>query len=286
MLNVKLNKSADLTNPTQKAIALGMVGVALLVLWFILPPLITILTNVWIAIAVGAPLAFLIWNYQAVWGLFKRISWNFTKKVISSDKLWYLWQGYNWLLSENERMNEDIKALSASRMQSQKMLRSIVTDSNRATEEHALEKDPIKKRVLEVKVKMLNQQFENIEPKVLTAEQLEKDFIDYYNNRVADTEILKIKLDAMAQEYTLYKQMAKNTANASNWMKTSPEMKMFNESIRQIDMSLDTYTADIEDFKRNVLPKMSSNSTSRQLDAQEGAKLIEEYKKSRLLLTA
>lgn len=262
-----------------------MVGVVLMVLWFLLPPLITIFANLWLLAIIGIPMLFLIYNYEAFWMLFKRLSWNMTKKIISSDKLWYLWQGYNYLLGENDKMAQDIKEITASRLQSQKILQGIASDATRASKEHDLEADPIKKRVLEIKVKMLDTQFKNIEPKVNAAVQLEADLQDYYRNRLADTEILKITLDAKAQEYTLYKQMAKATANASNWMKTAPEMVTFNESLKQIDASLDSYTADIEDFRRNVLPKMSSNSTARQLDAQEGAALIEEYKKSRLQLT-
>jgi hypothetical protein len=279
MLNVK---SADLTNPFQKGVALLMVGAVLVILWFLLPPLITIFANIWILIALAVPMLFLIYSYEAFWSLFKRLSWNMTKKMISSDKLWYLWQGYNYLLGENDKMAQDLKAITASRIQSQKTLQSIASDATTASKLHELETNPTQRRVLEVKVKMLDQQFKNIEPKVLAAEQLEKDLIDYYENRVADTQILKINLDGKAQEYELYKQMAKATANASNWMKNSTEMVAFNESLKQIDASLDSYTADIEDFRRNVLPKMSSNSTERTLNAQEGAALIEQYKKSRL----
>lgn len=279
MLNIK---TADLTNPAQKSIALLLVGVVLVILWFLLPPLITIFANLWLLAALGIPILFIAYNYETFWSLFKRISWNMTKKLISSDKLWYLWQGYNYLLNENDKMAQDIKSITSSRLQSQKMLQGIATDSIEAVKLHEMETDSTKKRVLEVKVKMLDQQFKNIEPKVNSAVQLETDLQDYYKNRVADTEILKISLDAKAQEYTLYKQMSEATANASNWMKNSSEMKSFNESLRQIDASLDSYTADIEDFKRNVLPKMSSDSTQRQLDAKEGQALIEEYKKSRL----
>jgi hypothetical protein len=281
MINIK---SADLTNPAQKFIALCMLGLVLLILYFLLPPLITILANIWLAVGLAVPLFFLIYNYEAVWSLFKRLSWNMTKKLISSDKLWYLWQGYNYLVKENELMEKDIDNVVKSRLQSEKMLSNIVKDSNRAKQEAEIEKSIPKLRVIEVKVKMLNDQFNNIEPKVQTAKLLEKDLRDYYENRLADTEILKINLEAKAQEYTLYKDMANATKNASRWMKESSEMRMFNESLKQIDDSLNEYTANIESFKRNILPKMSSDSTSRTLDAQEGAKLIEEYKKNRLNL--
>lgn len=281
MINVK---SADLTNQAQKAIALFIVGTILLILWFLLPPLITIFANLWILALIGIPMLFLIYNYQSLWSLFKRLSWNMTKKLISSDKLWYLWRGYNYLLGENDKMAADIKGMTALRANSERTLAGIARDARRASEEHEIESEPNKKRVLEVKVRMLDQQFKNIDPKVAAAKQLEANLIDYYNTRVADTEILKITLDGKAQEYSLYKQMAEATANASRWMKDSPEMREFNESLNQIDASIDSYTADIEDFKRNVLPKMNSNSASRQLDAQEGLKLIEEYKKNRLQL--
>lgn len=283
MITIKTS-NADLTSPGQKLIALGMIGVVLTILWFLLPPIITILTNIWWTIGLGVPLLFLAWNYEAVWSMFKRLSWNMTKKIISSDKLWYLWQGYNYLLKENDAMQQDINNVVASRLKSQKMLEGIVKDSNRAMQEHEQENEPNKKRVLEVKVTMLDEQFKNIEPKVKMAQQQENDLKDYYDTRVADTEILKIKLDAKAQEYELYKQMSEASDNASRWMKESNQMKMFNESLRQIDQSLDTYTANIENFRRNILPKMSSDSASKRVDADNGVKLIEEWKKKRLEL--
>lgn len=277
-------KSADLTNPTQKLIALFMVGLVLLLLWFLLPPLITIMANLYIALVLAAGLLFIGWNYEAFWSLFKRLSWNMTKKMISSDKLWYLWQGYNYLVRENETMEQDITKAAGLRIQAEKDLATIAKDATQAKKEAAIEKDTIKLRVLQVKVNVLDKQFKNSEPRLEMARKQEQDFIDYYNNRVADTEILKISLTAKAQEYEMYKKLSEMSDNASNWMKESPEMKNYNESIRQIDESVNQYTANIESFRRNVLPKMSSNSTAKMVDAEEGAKLIEEYKKTRLQL--
>lgn len=183
-------------------------------------------------------------------------------------------------------MAEDIKSITASRISSERMLAGIARDSKRAMEEHEIESDLNKKRVLEAKVNMLDQQFKSVEPGVASAKDMEAKLIDYYQTRVADTEILKVTLDGKAQLFTLYKEQAKATANAARWMKASKEMRDFNESLRQIDTSIDSYTSDIEDFKRNVLPKMNSNSASRQVDAQEGLALIEEYKKKRMQLAA
>lgn len=275
MLNVK---SADLTNPTQKGIALLIGGAVLTVLWFLLPPLITILANLWLAAFIGIPLAFCIYNYETFWSLFKRLSWNMTKKIISSDKLWYLWQGYNYLVKENEKMNQDIQDIAKARIGAERRLATIAGDIKRAMGESDFEKDATKKRIIQAKVSMLDQQFKALDPQVIAYKQLEAELTDYWRNRCADTEILKVQLEGKAQLYEMARDAAKASGNAARWMKQSKEMRDFNESIKQIDEAMDTYTASIEDFKRNVLPAMGSGSASRTYDAQEGAKLIEEYK--------
>lgn len=277
MFNIK---SADLTSPGQKLIAGLMAGGALVILWFLLPPLITILTNIWIMIGLGVPLAFLIYNYEILWSLFKRLSWNMTKKIISSDKLWYLWQGYNYLVTENQKMNEDIKGVTKSRLGAERNLAAIANDLKETMGQEGFEKDPTKKRILQAKVKMLDQQFKALDPQVNAYKELEAQLTDYWKNRVADTEILKIELEGKEQLYKMAQDAAKASGNAARWMKQSKEMKEFNESIKQIDEALDGYTASIEDFKRNILPQMGSASTARTFDAQEGAKLIEEYRKT------
>jgi len=281
MLNIK---SADLTNNTQKFYALLMLGATLMILWFLLPPLITILTNIWWTIGLGAPLVFLIMNYQNVWDFYKRMSWNLTKKHISSDRLWYLWQGYRYLVNQNQMMQQDIKAVSSSRANTEQTLKNIIKDSGRAIQEHEFETNETKKRVLEAKVNMLNEQIENLEPKVQETKKLEEEMNDYLQTRIADVEILKIELEGKAQLYTIYEQAAKATKNASKWMKESPEVTKLNEAIKQIDQKLSDYTTDIEVFRRDILPKMNSNSASRQVDAAAGAKLIAQWKAKRLEL--
>src|SRR5687768_11086482 len=91
-------KTVDLTNSTQKFVAACVLIAVLIALYLLLPPLIVILTNLWIAAVLGISLLFLIWNYEIIWTLFKKLSWDMTKKIISSDKLWYLYQYHTYML--------------------------------------------------------------------------------------------------------------------------------------------------------------------------------------------
>lgn len=282
-------KNADLTNPTQKAIAIG-IGIAILgVLYFALPPLVFILKNIWLTISLALPLLFIGYNYEILWSVLKQISWDMTKKIISSNKLWHMWQGYHYLVAKNEALNENIKNIGAIHSKTKRELERIVREAEQAKKQAAHEQakgspQPILK-VLYNKVALLDGQFNALEPKLNFIETQRSALIELHSNWVADAEILKQTLEAKEQEYELMKELSKASDNAMSFLqKDSPEMRNFNESLKQIEQSINEYTSNVENFQRNVLPTLQTIDTKREINEEEGKKLIEEYRKQRLQL--
>lgn len=283
-------KNADLTNPTQKGIA-ALIGVGLLVvLYFLLPPLVFILKNLWLTVALGVPLLFLIYNYEILWSLLKQLSWNMTKKIISSNKLWYMWQGYNWLVARNEDLNENIKKVGAIQSSTSRKLSEIAKEAEdskkRALHEEGKGASPLVLKVIYNKIALLTKQFDNLSPKLNFIDEQRKRLIDLHGNWVADAEMLKNTLESKEQEYNLMKELSAASDSALLFLKKdSPEMRDFNESLKQIEQSINQYTSNVENFQRNVLPTLQTMDTQREMNEEEGRKLIEEFKKNRLQLT-
>lgn len=282
-------KSADLTSPGQKLIA-GLFGVGLLgVLYYALPPLVLILKNIWLTIGLSVPLLFLGYNYEICWSLLKQVSWNMTKKVISSDKLWHMWQGYHYLVAKNDALNTNIISVGAIKDKTTKELARIAKEAGKAKEEALYEEKkgsaPLKLKVLYNKVSLLDSQFNTLEPKLKFIENQYRQLIELHGNWVADAEILRQTLEAKAQEYDLMKELSAASDSAKAFLKKdSPEMQRFTESLKQIEDSINQYTSNVENFQRNVLPTLQHMETQREMNEEEGKKLIEEFKAQRLQL--
>jgi hypothetical protein len=282
-------KSADLTNSTQKFIAAMALGVVLIVLYFLLPPLITIFTNLWILAAVALPFLFLVFNYQAIWELFKRLSWDMTKTLISSDKLWYMYQYYNYMVKKLEELNTNIVNVGAIETSTQRSINQMIRDcDNTKAQAIQLEKQNAAASVQKVakgKVGLLQQQIDTFLPKLDFIKAQKKALTELYEAWSADTELLKSTLDAKAEEYKLMKQLSSASDSAKAFLqKDSPELKAYNESLKQIEQSVAQYTSNVENFQREIGPKLTQMSASNALNEQAGTDLIEAYKKNRIQL--
>lgn len=281
-------KNADLTNPVQKGIA-GLLAIGTLVLlYFLLPPLVFILKNLWLTAILGIPLAFFMYNYEILWSVFKQLSWNMTKKIISSNKLWYMWQGYHYLVRNNEALNQSVIKVGSIKHKTEKELIRLSKEANKAKEEAVYEEKrgalPVKLKVLQSKVALLTNQFNTLEPRLQSVEQQHKGLIELHDNWVADAEIVRQTLEAKEQEYELVKELSSAADSASAFLKDSPEMVAYRESLKQIDKSINEYTSNVENFQRNILPTIQRMDTQRAMNEEEGRSLIEEFKKQRLQL--
>jgi hypothetical protein len=290
-MNLMNFKNADLTSPGQKIIA-GLLGVGLLALLYVLlPPLVFILKNLWMTVALTIPLVFLIYNYHILWSVLKQASWAMTKKIISSNKLWYMWQGHKWLVEQNNEINKVIQNTTEVEISTKKQLEKLVREANETKETILHEEKKGEKgnkyqlKVLYSKVNLLDKQFIKIEPRVRFIEEQKKGLIEVYNNLVADAEIVKQTIEAKEQEYEMLKSLSTASTTASAVLKrNSPEMIEYEESLKQIEQSINEYTANIENFQRNVLPTLQAMDTKREMDEEAGRRLIEEYKQKRFML--
>lgn len=287
MINIK---QADLTNGTQKAIALVALCIVFGILWFILPPLIVIFKNLWYLAALVVPMLFLLYNYQSVWDVFKRLSWNMTKKLISSDKLWYMYRYYYYMLDKIKSLNENVTNVGAIENNTQRTIAKLIADRNQfANEAVASEKKGLPQsviRVLQSKVAINEKQIDTFTPRLDFTKAQKKSLEELYDAWSADTEILKSTLDAKAQEYELMKELNKANNSAKAFLsKDSNELRAYNESLKQIEASVNEWTANVENFQREVAPQLARMSVQSDLNAEEGAKLIEEYKQKRIALS-
>lgn len=282
-------KTVDLTNPTQKFIALIFLGALLFVLYFLLPPLVFIFTNLLILIPMVVVVGFLAYNYEAVWSQFKRLSWNMTKKLISTDPLWHMYQYYHYMVKKLEDLNNSIRNIGAIEVETnrsiQGMLKELEGLKREALQKQTAGATPGILKLLNGKVGLLQQQTDNLLPRLDFIKKQKQSLIELHDAWGTDTELLKATLDSKAQEYTMMKQMNGAIGSAMAWLqKDSPELRDYKQSLVEIESSVAQYTSNMENFQREVAPQLSRMSTAADINAADGAALIEKYKQERLAL--
>jgi phage shock protein PspC (stress-responsive transcriptional regulator) len=92
MNQLMLPSGVDKLSLGQKIVAGGIAGVAL---YFALPVLLALMVNLLMVVVIGVPLAFLAYNYQMVWQVFKLISWHTTKFIIGLDVIGFMLRNKN-----------------------------------------------------------------------------------------------------------------------------------------------------------------------------------------------
>lgn len=288
MINIK---SADLTNSTQKFIAALALGAVLVILYFLLPPLVTIFANLWLLAILAIPMLFLVYNYEMMWEIFKRMSWEMTKKIISSDKLWHMYRYHEYMIRKINDLGENIKAVKALRSSTERMISEKIKESNNLKQEALRYQTQTNAtnllKIVNGKVGILEKQLETFVPRLDFIKKQEAQLLELYDLWSADTELLKSTLDAKAEEYKLMKELSSASNSAMAFLqKDSPELKAYNESLRQIEQSVNEYTANIESFQRDAAPVISRMNAQSSVNEEEGAKLIEAYKAKRLEIAA
>lgn len=287
-MNTQTTK-VDLTDKNQKIFA-GVLAIAALILfYYLLPPLITIFANLWLLAILALPVVFIVLNPGAVWSQFKILSWNLTKKMIAGNKIGYMYRYLDYLNSRITKLNGSINNISGIKTKLTRRLSDLENSiNNNLAKVAAYQKDNVSElaiRTVSNKISIDTKQKEALLPKIVDVEAQEKYLIELYDAWVADSLDLKYTLDAKAEEYTLLKELAEATGTASEFLKgNSEEYKLYQESLNQIEAAASSYTANIENFTRQVQPILETISSDRTMSEDAGLRLVEEYKNNKINL--
>lgn len=282
-------KNIDLTNDKQKIFAGILLGGVILLLYFLLPPFIVFLQNLWLAAILFIPIIYIIMNPFTIWTLFKSLSWYLTKSLISKNKLGYMYGYYDYLVKKIANLNDNIKNISGVKVKIERKIGEIkmaIEDSKKRIVEYEQRKQPeTVLRPLRNKLIVDTKQLEVLLPRYINIESQEKYLKKLEEAWAADIQDLKYTLDSKTEEYELMKEVAEATDNAAEFLKgNSEELKVFNESLKQIEDKVTQYTANIEDFGNKIKPVLLEYDVKQDIKNDEALKLIEEYRKNQVSL--
>ena len=281
-------KLPDLTTSGQKFIAAMAVMAAGVGLYFILPPMVVILKNLWVAIALGIPMAALIFNYELVWDLFKQGSWKLTKKYISSNPIWHMYRYHDYMLQKIQGLYDAIIEVKTVREKSSRRIQELTEETQGFVhqKERVVDQESVLSKVLASKIATNMKNIETLQPRVEFIDKQLNQLTEVHNLWSADAEIMKHNLDMKTQEYESLKELSGASDKASYFLgNNSNEMKIFKESLSQIETSVSQYTANIASFEARLIPQLLQSNSKQDFNVAEGERLFEQLKQERLQLT-
>lgn len=271
-------KQADLTTPNQKIGAAFLLIIVLFILYIITPPLVVLFKNLVLLSVYGGIILFLVLNYENLWALAKKATWEITKGIISSDPVWALRQGHTYVLNRLEELSTHIKSVSSIKKSTEKQVAALINENEGLSRQFVNAKDS-EKIIFQSKIGSNKNLIDKLLPKIDFAAKQEEEMLKVHENWRINATIMENDIEALAKEYEIVKELNKATSAAQVFMKQSPEMQKFKEAKRQTEKKINDYTANIEAFHRDVIPNLTLASANNIMLQEDGLKVIEEYRK-------
>lgn len=273
-----MKNNLDFTSPSQKLVAGGLLIVTLVILYYITPPLVELFKNIWLLAFYLVPLLIAVLNYQTIWMVYKQLVWKATQKLISSDKLAYMYQYHTYLLEKIVKLEENTKNITQARVKLERKLAETLSLVNENKEKATFTSGELALNSLYNKINVDTKIAQSLAPKLESITVQETYLVDLIGHWTSDAEQLKYTLDAKADEYEILKTTSEATGNASAFLKgNTVEYKMFEESLKQIENDISLYTANVETFEKRVAPILEGKVADKTFSEEQGKKLVEEF---------
>jgi len=279
---IELPKGVDQTTFSQKVIAVGIVGASLMLGWWLLPPLIVILTNLWIAVFLLIPVGFVAYNPRLIWGVAKTISWKITQGLISLDPLAAMDRYGDYLAHRLEAMDKARTQVRAAAIRDAKEVRELEKsiESNGKLGAAALREG--KATIAETYGFRVQTDEESLVVLKPAAQQLEleADRLDeMYETHSGKLENLRYLVGQKRKEHDNMLARHKAMGAAREFTNGESEAgKAFQESVRQLEAKVTTFAAEIDNFEKKTRPMLEAANLERDVATKEGLKSLERFK--------
>lgn len=280
-----LPDGVDKLSTSQKAVALGVLGV---VGYLVLPFILTLMVNLTMVILLGIPLAFIAYNYEIIWSLFKTLSWKFTQSLIGLDPISMMERYHEWvkgkhLSIQNAKVNLQ-STLNTLNQQIEEKDKSYLNNMNKALklneQNRAAEAQLYSSNGLSDKefINSLVPLRDNVEVKVTYLSELNNVF-------ELNTKQLGYKIENLKLQYKTLQDTHKGMKSANDVIGDAGFMnKAFKNSVEQANQQMNLMTANIQQFEENIKPMLSNAKLDQELHQQEAMKLLEDFKKTQFEL--
>lgn len=286
----------DKTNPVQKLLALGLLGLA--VYWAakgvnaIAPTLIEACENVLIAVPLlaitGFVLFFIFTQPMFIFGLFKTLVWKLTKFFIKMDPLSVMDRYVEYLVRKLTSLRGTITVLTGKKSKLERSISELndkilknQTEGKAAIKlgnTNAASSYGIKVQTDESTLKLLNPLLTRLLKNLGFLEALAE-------NWEFGIEKLKYQIEGKRQEFEIIKETHKGLKSAEDFISSDSESaKLYGESIKQLEEQVTQKIGFIEDFEKRSKGIMDNISIEKQSIKDEGLLALEQSMNQNLML--
>jgi hypothetical protein len=286
----------DKTTGWQKGIAflliLGVVYGASLVVNAFAPTIIEAAKNIYLLLLMVVPLGlvllYIIMNPLVIWGIFKTLSWNLTSFLIKMDPLSVMDRYVDYLTEKRANLEKIRLVLEGKKVNLGRMIDTLKGEitANVKKGSAALTAGETNIASLSGTMVATDQETLKMYQPIYDKMVVNLDFLNALSeNWKFAIDKLRYTIDRKRVEYTTLKEMAKAIDQASEFANGDTEAsKMYNESVKQLEIKASSYVANIEDFEKKSKDIMGSIKVEKQMVQDEGLSVIEEYRKNGSLM--
>ncbi len=250
--------------------------------YYLLPPLVLILKNLWIALILGIPLAWACINPALVWNVSKQLSWNLTKFLISKDKIGFMWRYHQYLADQLDKLSNSLNQVTAAKEQLIRAIANLQSDvDQKSRQAEQAEKTGRTQLMREIaaQLRIDTQQLENLRPQLENVTKQESYLSELLAHLTSQAKDLRYTLQSKEREYDLMKKTAIATGNAAEFLSDNNEQyRSYQESLKQIEQSITLDAANIGNFQKKAEPLLAQFSLEKSMNEEEGLKLLEGLK--------
>lgn len=277
-------------NGTQKLIALVMLGAVAfggIVVFnkYVAPHLIDFTKNVWMLIALGAPLTFLtlyvISNPFVVWSFFKGLMWKLTKWAVKQDPLSIMDRYVEYLEKKLRNLGSTITILSGKKSKLDRNVNELqgkIEDNLRLGNAAKMQNKSNEASVYGVRVQTDKSSLRTLMPLQQRADKSLEFLKALSENWQFSIEKLKYQIQGKRTEYEIIKETTKGLKNAEDMINSDNEAaKIYGLSLKELEESVTQKIGYIEEFERKSKGIMSSIGIEKQAMMDEGLAELEKY---------
>lgn len=276
-----LPEGVDKLSLPQKVVALGLLGGAA---YFVVPFLIAMMVNLWIAAILAIPILYVAYNPMLVWGVFKTLSQKSTDWIIGLSPLSAMDRYLDWV----KMKHRSITSAKLELMAAQQDINNQITEKENSYKQlmkkalHAEDKgEEIQASSYAENAASDKEFLENLIP----VRDDVKNKLDYLSelDEVFDsnTKKLSYKIDNLKQRYKLIKTTHKGMKSANAVIGESGDaQRMFNVALQSANDDMNKMTANIQQYEQNIKPMLTGAKFDKELRQGEARKLLDEFRKA------
>lgn len=284
---LSLPKGVDSMSLPQKAIAVGILGVGA---YYLVPFLIAVMVNLYIAAALAIPLIYIAYNPMLVWGVAKSLSQMSTNWIIGLSPLAAMDRYLDWVKNKHKSIQRAKNDVHASELgitqqinEKEKSYKSLMTKASIAQEKgNSIQADTYSLNAMSDK-----QFLEDLVPlrddmiaKVKYLEELDQVFS-------ANTQQLEYSIENTKTKYKLLTDVKKGMKSADDVIGGAGEAnRMFKVALEQTNQRMNSMTASIQQYENNIKPMLADANFTKELRQGDARKLLEDFRKSNIQLNS